>query len=78
MFCMLTCKLLLDISCVQEEEEAVMLGTRMDIFFFFLPNDKISAWSRLKAFSDDKIRVTEKLKFVLGMGTKHYGKKKKC
>ena len=30
-----------------------------------LPNDKISNWSRLKAFADDKINVTEKLKFVL-------------
>ena len=32
----------------------------------FLPNDKISDWSKLRAFADDKIDVTEKLKFVLG------------
>ena len=31
-----------------------------------LPNDKILDWSKLKAFADDKINVTEKLKFVLG------------
>ena len=30
-----------------------------------LPNDKILDWSKLKAFADDKINVTEKLKFVL-------------
>ena len=32
----------------------------------FLPNDKILDWSKFKAFIDDKINVTEKLKFVLG------------
>ena len=31
-----------------------------------LPNDKILNWSKLKAFADDKINVTVKLKFVLG------------
>ena len=31
-----------------------------------LPNDKILNWSKLKAFADDKISVTEKLKLVLG------------
>ena len=31
-----------------------------------LPNDKIVDWFNLKASADDKIRVTEKLKFVLG------------
>ena len=30
-----------------------------------LPNYKILDWSKLKAFADDKIKVTEKLKFVL-------------
>ena len=30
-----------------------------------LPNDKILDWFKLKAFTDDKINVTEKLKFVL-------------
>ena len=29
------------------------------------PNDKISDWSKLKAFADDKINVTEKSEFVL-------------
>ena len=32
-----------------------------------LPNDKIFNWSKLKAFADDKINVTEKMKFVLKM-----------
>ena len=31
-----------------------------------LPNDKILVWSKLKAYADDKIIVTEKLKIVLG------------
>ena len=30
------------------------------------PNDKISNWSKLKAFAEEKINVTEKLKFFLG------------
>ena len=31
-----------------------------------LPNDKILDWSKLQAFADDKTKVIEKLKFVLG------------
>ena len=31
-----------------------------------LPNDKILDWSKMKAFTDDKINLSEKLKFVLG------------
>ena len=31
-----------------------------------LPNGKFLDWSRLKALADDKINVTEKLKFVFG------------
>ena len=34
--------------------------------FNSLPNNRILDWSKLEAFSDDKINVTEKLKFVLG------------
>ena len=30
------------------------------------PNDKILDWSKLKAFTDDEINVSEKLKFVFG------------
>ena len=30
----------------------------------FLPHKKILDWSYLKAFADDKINVTEKLKLV--------------
>ena len=40
--------------------------TLCEMGFNYLPNDKISDWSKLKAFADDKINVTEKLKFVLG------------
>ena len=31
-----------------------------------LPNDRFLDWPILKAFADDKINVTQKLKFVLG------------
>ena len=30
-----------------------------------LPNDKILDWSKLKALADDKIYVSEKLKYFL-------------
>ena len=33
--------------------------------FNSLPDDDILDWSKLKAFADDKIKVTENLKFVL-------------
>ena len=32
----------------------------------FLANDKILDWSKLKALADDKVQLTEKLKFVFG------------
>ena len=31
-----------------------------------LPNDKCLDWSKLKAFADDKLKVTERLKIVKG------------
>ena len=34
--------------------------------FNFLPDDKILDWSKLKAFADEKINETEKMKFVFG------------
>ena len=34
--------------------------------FNSLPHNKILDWSKLKAFADDKLNATEKLKFVLG------------
>ena len=36
------------------------------IVWHSLPNDKFLDWSTLKALADDKINLTEKLKFVLG------------
>ena len=38
------------------------------------PNDKFLDWSNLKAFADDKMKVAEKLKFVLGGGENIVGK----
>ena len=41
-----------------------MFTNLMKTDFNSLPNDRILDWSKLKAFADDKINVTEKLKFV--------------
>ena len=40
----------------------------------YLPNDKILDWSILKAFGDDKLKVTKKMKFVLEMVENMVGK----
>ena len=41
-----------------------------------LSNDKFLDWFELKELADNKINVTEKLKFVLGR--KHCRKRRKC
>ena len=43
-----------------------------------LPKDNLLDWSKLKAFADDEIYVTEKLKSGLGQDRKHCGKRRKC
>ena len=43
-----------------------------------LPNDKCLDWSKLKAFADDKIKVTEKMIFVLEMVENIVGKGEKA
>ena len=48
------------------------------VFFNSLPNDNILDWSKVKAFADHNINVTKILKFVLGNGRKHSGKRRKC
>ena len=42
--------------------------------FNLLPNDKILDLSKLKAFAEDKIKVTEKMKFALEMTENIVGK----
>ena len=42
-----------------------------------LPKGKILDWSKLKAFANDKINVTEKFKFVLGRVKNNCGKSRK-
>ena len=45
----------------------ILLKIHLSTYLFnSLPNDKILDWSKLKAFADDKINVTVKLKFSLG------------
>ena len=52
-------------------EQAVNLGLKSHItlydneLFTYLPNHNNSDWSKMKALADDKIDVTQKLKFVL-------------
>ena len=46
--------------------------------FNLLPNGKFLDWSKLQELADDKINVTEKIKFCIGKGRKHVGKRRKC
>ena len=50
----------------------------MSILVNSLPNDKTLDWSKLKAFADDKIDMTEKFKFVLKRVENIVGKRRKC
>ena len=43
------------------------MGICLDKNLNSLPNDRILDQSKFKAFADDKIYVTEKLKYVLGI-----------
>ena len=43
-----------------------------------LPNDKFLDWSKLKAFSGNKINVTLKTEILFGIGRIHCGKTRKC
>ena len=44
-------------------------------YFYSLPNIKILDFSKLKAFADDKINVTQKLKFVFRRVENNVGKR---
>ena len=47
--------------------------------FYSLLNNKMLDQSKLKAFADNKIRVTgKKIEIYLGKGRKHCGKRRKC
>ena len=43
-----------------------------------LPYDAVLDLSKVRAFADDKMNVTQKHKTCLGKGRKHYGKRRKC
>ena len=51
-----------------------MESTECYQFVHSLPNDKIFDSSKLKAFAEDKINMSEKLEFVLGRVEKIVGK----
>ena len=46
--------------------------------FNTIPNNKIFEWTKLKAFSSDKINAIEKLKSVSGWEENIVGKRRKC
>ena len=48
--------------CCLQAFKKLITGHRV---FNSLPNDKILDWSKLSAYADDNMKVTEKLKFVL-------------
>ena len=43
----------------------LLILAKAHAYFNSLPNDKFSDWSKFKAYTDDKIDVTEKFNFVL-------------
>ena len=47
--------------------QCFLLYIALTLIFCFnsLPHDKILDWSKFKAFADDKLNATKKLKFVL-------------
>ena len=47
------------------------------VLFNALPNNKFLDWSKLKAFADHKINLTEKQQIFFGIGRKHCGKRRK-
>ena len=52
------------------------LPVSLTLSFNFSPNNTILGWSKLKAFADDNVNVTQKLKFVLGRIEKNIRYKK--
>ena len=60
--------------------ELMLLHFSYDLYFDLLPvqNDKILGLSKLKAFADDNINVTQNLKFVLERMESIMEKRRKC
>ena len=52
----------------------MMMFLAIQTLFNPLPHEKNLDWSKLKVFTDDKIKATEKLKFVLGRVENTVGK----
>ena len=55
----------------------ILTITTTKYLFNFSPNDKILDWTILKDLADDKINVTQKLNFILGMAEKTWWGKEK-
>ena len=47
-------------------EKKFFRDNKKRFIFISLANDKILDWSKLKAIADDKLNVTENLKFISG------------
>ena len=61
-------------ACFPEASKGVILWEWVNS----LPNDKIIDWSKFKAFADDKLITTQKLKDVHGRVENIVGKSRKC
>ena len=55
----------------------ILTITTTNYLFNFSPNDKILDWTILKDLADDKINVTQKLNFILGMAENTWWGKEK-
>ena len=54
---------------------SLLISIRVSIFLInSLPNHNFVDWSNMKAFADDKINVTEKLKLIFGTAENIVGK----
>ena len=59
-------------------DEGFKIHTGIKITINPLPDGKFLDSSKFKAFADDKINVTKKIKISLEKGRKHGGKRRKC
>ena len=52
--------------CLGLQLTIIFIPFYLEYFVNSLPNHKILDWSKVEALADDKINVTEQLKFILG------------
>ena len=60
------------------QDNASILGFLVNNILPLYQTTKYLVWSKLKAFADYKMNLTEKIKTCFGKGRKHCGKRRKC